>query len=55
MNEDYRRAEKAVKKSCRNDKKKWIEHKEKQAEEAAAKNDSKTLYRIIRELTGTSN
>jgi len=44
-----------VKKSCRNDKRTWIEDKGREAEEAAGKNDSKTLYRIVRELTRMSN
>ena len=41
-----RNLDKSVKKSCRNDKKKWLENK------ATDLNDSKTLYRIVRELSG---
>jgi len=52
---EYKLADKAVKKSCRNDKRTWIEDKGREAEEAAGKNDSKTLYRIVRELTGISS
>ena len=55
MDAEYKLADKAVKKSCRNDKKTWIEDKGREAEEAAGKNDSKTLYRIVRELTGISS
>jgi len=52
LDAEYRLADKAVKNSCRNDKRTWIEDK---GREAAGKNDSKTLYRIARELTGMSN
>jgi len=52
MDAEYKLADKAVKKSCRNDRKTWIEDKGREAE---GKNDSKTLYRIVRELTGISS
>ena len=45
----YRQLDKAVKRSCRSDKKARIERK---GEEAAEKYDAKTLYRIVRDLTG---
>ncbi|KAK1791378.1 hypothetical protein P4O66_013384 [Electrophorus voltai] len=37
---------------CKSDKKAWLECKGAEAHEAASKNDNKTLYRIVRELTG---
>uniref|UniRef100_A0A914VPX7 Reverse transcriptase domain-containing protein n=1 Tax=Plectus sambesii TaxID=2011161 RepID=A0A914VPX7_9BILA len=43
-----------VKRSCHQDKRKWVEKKGAEAQEAADRNDSKTLYRIVRELTGSS-
>ena len=49
--EEYRCLNKDVKKSCRRDKKLWLDEKSKEAQEAADRNDSKTLYRIVRELT----
>ena len=43
----YRRLDKAIKRSCRSGKKAWIERKGEEAQEAAKKNDAKTLYRIV--------
>lgn len=40
-NEEYRRLE--VQKTCRNDKRRWLEEKAREAQEAAEKNNSKTL------------
>ncbi|KAI8498288.1 hypothetical protein Bbelb_242320 [Branchiostoma belcheri] len=51
----YRDLDRQVKKSCRTDKREWLEKKSSEAEEAAKKNDARTLYRIVRELTGTWN
>ena len=51
----YRRLDKTVKRSCRSDKKAWIERKGEEAQEAAEKNDAETLYRIVRDLTGARN
>jgi len=48
----YRQKDKEVKSRCRNDKKLWIENKMVQAEEAAGRNDSTTLYRIVKNLSG---
>mgnify|MGYP003416956578 CR=1 FL=1 len=48
---EYRHLNKDVKKNCRRDKRRWLEEKSKEAQEAADRNDSKTLYRIVRELT----
>lgn len=48
----YTELDRLVKKSCRKDKKEWLERKGAEAKEAADRNDSKTLYRIVNELTG---
>ena len=48
----YQQLDRRVKRSCRADKKAWHEQKCGEAQESADKNDSKTLYRIVRELTG---
>ncbi|KAK1806239.1 hypothetical protein P4O66_000117 [Electrophorus voltai] len=50
--ERYRQLDRAIKRSCKSDKKAWLEYKGAEAHEAASKNDNKTLYRIVRELTG---
>ncbi|KAK1796709.1 hypothetical protein P4O66_009731 [Electrophorus voltai] len=50
--ERYRQLDRVVKRSCKSDKKAWLECKGAEAHEAASKNDNKTLYRIVRELTG---
>ena len=44
--------DKAVKRSCRKDKNAWLEQKEAEAQEAANKNDARTLYKIVKEFTG---
>ncbi|KAK0134904.1 Craniofacial development protein 2 [Merluccius polli] len=41
--EEYRRLDREVKKSCRNDKRRWLEEKAREAQEAAEKNNTKTL------------
>ena len=41
-----------MKKSCRTDKKWWLEDKASEAQAAADNNDPKILYCIVRELTG---
>ncbi|KAJ8397572.1 hypothetical protein AAFF_G00438480 [Aldrovandia affinis] len=51
--EEYRRLDKEVKKSCRNDRRRWLEKEAREAQEAAEKNEMKTLYRIMRELTSS--
>lgn len=48
----YAELDRQVKRSCRVDKKAWLEKKCNEAQEAANLNDAKTLYRIVRELTG---
>ena len=49
----YNDLNKAVKDSCKRDKKQWIETKRQEAEHTAAKNDAKSLYKIVRDLTGS--
>ena len=49
----YREKDKEVKKSCRRDKRHWIESKGAEAQEAANINDTKSMYRIVRELTNS--
>jgi len=56
--EEYQTVDKEVKKSCRKDKRKWLDEKVAEAEEAANHSDMRKLYRIVRDLTGaqgTSN
>jgi len=48
--DEYRQLDNEVK-NCRKDKRRWIEDKGKEAQEAAQRNDSKTLYRVVQELT----
>ncbi|XP_078619529.1 uncharacterized protein LOC144886675 [Branchiostoma floridae x Branchiostoma japonicum] len=49
----YRDLDRQVKRSCRADKRQWLEKKGAEAEEAAQKNDARTLYRLVREVTGS--
>ena len=51
----YSAIDRKVKKSCRADKKQWLEKKGAEAEAAAGRNDTGTLYRIVRDLTGIRN
>ena len=52
MSIEYSRLNKSVKKSCRRDKKLWLETKCQEAQDASNRNDTRTLYRISRELGG---
>ena len=52
MSAAYRTKDKEVKSRCKVDKKQWFEKKLKEAEEASKCQDSKTLYRIVKELSG---
>jgi hypothetical protein len=52
ITEANRLKDKEVKSRCRTDKKLWIESKISQAEEAAGRNDSKTLYWTMKDLSG---
>ena len=49
----YNDLNKAVNNSCKRDKKQWIETKCQEAEHVAAKNDVRSLYKIVRDLTGS--
>ncbi|VDO62386.1 unnamed protein product [Heligmosomoides polygyrus] len=49
----YAELDRLVKRSCRADEKNWLTQKGVEAQNAAERGDSKTLYRIVRELTGT--
>ena len=49
----YKSLDRKVKRSCRADKKEWLKQKGDEAQEAANRNDAKTLYQIVRELTGS--
>ncbi|KAM3602017.1 uncharacterized protein V6R79_022977 [Siganus canaliculatus] len=51
--EEYRRLDRAVKNSCRKDNRQWLEEKAREAQVAAQKNNTKTLYRIVQELTSS--
>ncbi|XP_058654944.1 uncharacterized protein LOC131553967 [Onychostoma macrolepis] len=51
----YAGLDRLVKKSYQTNKKEWLERKGAEAQEAADRNDSKTLYRILHELTGTKS
>ena len=42
-----------MKKSCRRYKRHWIESKGTEAQEAANRNDTNSMYRIVRELTNS--
>ena len=51
LGKKYNDLNKAVKDSCKRDKKQWIETKCQEAEYATAKNDARSLYKILRDLT----
>ena len=46
---DYNALNKAVKRHCKTDKKRWTESKCEEAEKAATRNDSRSLYKIVRD------
>ena len=50
--EEYKAKDKEVKRRCKEDKAKWVEDKLQEAESTASKGDSKTLYRIAKDLSG---
>ena len=50
--EAYRTKDREVKSRCRADKEMWFDDKVTEAETAAGRGDSKTLYRIVKELSG---
>ena len=50
--DEYNTLNKAVKNNCRRDKKNWYEKKCQEAESAAVRKDSRSMYKIVRDLTG---
>ena len=48
-----RQADRRVKRNCRKDKRAWFERKAQEAQDAANRNDTKTMYCIVRELSGS--
>ena len=55
LNQQYASLDRKVKKTCKKHKKAFIEKKETETEEAAKKNDSKTTFKILKELTGVNS
>ena len=53
--ERYKELNKAVKKSCRKDKNEWFEQNGEEAQNVVHSNDTKTLYSIVRDLSGSQN
>jgi len=49
---NYQKKDKQVKKNCRNDKQVYLENKANEAEAEALVGDSKTLYHIVKDLSG---
>ena len=49
---EYRQKDKEVKQRCKRDKRQYIELRAQEAEDAAKAGDSKTLYRIVKDLSG---
>ena len=52
VSEQYQMVDRQIKRSCRRDKMKWFEQEGSEAQEAANQNDTKTLYRIVKEVMG---
>ena len=53
--EQYKSKDKEVKRRCKEDKEKWIEANLQEAESAAGRGDMKTLYKIVKDLSGRSS
>ena len=53
LKEQYRNIRREIKRAVKKDKRNYLDNKASEAETAAAKGDTRTLYRITRELTGT--
>ncbi|EYC22099.1 hypothetical protein Y032_0018g3711 [Ancylostoma ceylanicum] len=51
----YAELDRTIKKSCPRDKKEWLIKKGEEAKKAADRGDSRTLYRIVNDLTGVRN
>ncbi|XP_078682384.1 uncharacterized protein LOC144916861 [Branchiostoma floridae x Branchiostoma belcheri] len=54
-NKEYRKIDKEVKKHCKIDKNTWLDNKATEAQKAADRNDTRTLYRIARDLSGSNS
>ena len=54
-NEQYKQLNKAIKKSCCKDKNEWFEQKSEEARNAVRRNDTKILYLIVRDLSGSQS
>jgi len=52
---NYRKLDKEAKKSCKQNKKDWIESKCTEAQEAASRNDIRSLYGVVKQLTGVKD
>ena len=50
--EEYKRWDREVKKKCRSDRQAWVDEKAAEAEQAGARNDTRTLYRILKQFAG---
>ena len=54
LNKEYNTINKKVKNACKVDKENWIENKCNEAEEAAIKNDTRTLFKVVRDLSNVN-
>ena len=54
LGKKYNKLNKAAKNSCTKDKKAWVRNKCIEAEEAASSNHTKTLYKIIRDMSSSN-
>ena len=54
-NERYKELNKAVKKSCRKDESEWFEQKGEEAQDFVCRNDTKTLYGIVTDFSGSQS
>ena len=52
---EYKEKDKEVKKCCKQDKQNWFDSKATEAEQAAQKGDTKTIYRLVKELSGCNS
>lgn len=50
--QEYQTLDRLVKRSCKMDRKGWLERKGNEAQEAADRGDARTLFRVVRDLTG---
>jgi len=52
---NYRKLDKEVTKSCKQDKKDWIKSMCTETQETASRNDTRSLYGVVRQLTGAKD